>query len=124
MNFTILFEKLYKPIIFTLKEFGVMFLNIETWWTSKTKYTKLNVRWLIFTCLLFTFGVLKEIKNTNDATLNYNRSTNSINLLQKKVDALEQKYLSKLESDIKELKDIRSIAKENQKDLKEITDEK
>lgn len=124
MNFTILFEKLYKPIIFTLKEFGVMFLNIETWWTSKTRYTKLNVRWLIFTCLLFTFGVLKEIKNTNDATLNYNRSTNSINLLQKKVDALEQKYLSKLESDIKELKDIRSIAKENQKDLKEITDEK
>ena len=124
MNFTLLFEKLYKPIIFTLKEFGVMFLNIETWWTSKTKYTKLNVRWLIFTCLLFTFGVLKEIKNTNDATLNYNRSTNSINLLQKKVDALEQKYLSKLESDIKELKDIRSIAKENQKDLKEITDEK
>jgi hypothetical protein len=124
MNFTILFEKLYKPIIWTLKEFGVMFLNIENWWTSKTRYTKLNVRWLIFTCLLFTFGVLKEIKNTNDATLNYNRSTASINLLQKKVDALEQKYLSKLESDIKELKDIRSIAKENQKDLKEITDEK
>ena len=124
MNFTIIFEKLYKPIIFTLKEFGVMFLNIENWWTSKTRYTKLNVRWLIFTCLLFTFGVLKEIKSTNDATLNYNRSTNSINLLQKKVDALEQKYLSKLESDIKELKDIKSIAKENQKELKEITDEK
>jgi hypothetical protein len=121
MNFTILFEKLYKPIIFTLKEFGVMFLNIETWWTSKTRYTKLNVRWLIFTCLLFTFGVLKEIKNTNDATLNYNRSATSINLLQKKVDALEQKYLSKLESDIKELKEIKAIAKENEKELKEIT---
>lgn len=121
MNFTILFEKLYKPIIFTLKEFGVMFLNIEIWWTSKTRYTKLNVRWLIFTCLLFTFGVLKEIKNTNDATLNYNRSATSINLLQKKVDALEQKYLSKLESDIKELKEIRAIAKENEKELKEIT---
>lgn len=121
MNFTILFEKLYKPIIWTLKEFGVMFLNIETWWTSKTRYTKLNVRWLIFTCLLFTFGVLKEIKNTNDATLNYNRSATSINLLQKKVDALEQKYLSKLESDIKELKEIKAIAKENEKELKEIT---
>jgi hypothetical protein len=121
MNFTILFEKLYKPIIFTLKELGVMFLNIEIWWTSKTRYTKLNVRWLIFTCLLFTFGVLKEIKNTNDATLNYNRSATSINLLQKKVDALEQKYLSKLESDIKELKEIRAIAKENEKELKEIT---
>jgi hypothetical protein len=121
MSFTLIFEKLYKPIIFTLKEFGVMFLNIESWWTSKTRYTKLNVRWLIFTCLLFTFGVIKEIKNTNDATINYNRSTNSINLLQKKVDALEQKYLSKLESDIKELKDIRSIAKENEKELKEIT---
>jgi hypothetical protein len=99
----------------------VMFLNIETWWTSKTRYTKLNVRWLIFTCLLFTFGVLKEIKNTNDATLNYNRSATSINLLQKKVDALEQKYLSKLESDIKELKEIKAIAKENEKELKEIT---
>lgn len=121
MSFTLIFEKLYKPIIFTLKEFGVMFLNIESWWTSKTRYTKLNVRWLVFTCLLFTFGVIKEIKNTNDATLNYNRSTNSINLLQKKVDALEQKYLSKLESDIKELKDIRSIAKENEKELKKIT---
>jgi len=124
MSFNLIFEKLHKPVIFTLKEFGVMFLNIENWWTSKTRHTKLNVRWLIFTCLLFTFGVLKEIKNTNDATLNYNRSTNSINLLQKKVDALEQKYLSKLESDIKELKDIKSIAKENQKELKEITNEK
>lgn len=123
MGFTLIFKELYKPIIFTLKEFGVMFLNIENWWTAKTRYIKLNVRWLLFTCLLFTFGVLKEIKNTNDATLNYNRSTRSINLLQKKVDALEQKYLSKLESDIKELKDIKAVAKENQKDLKEITDE-
>lgn len=124
MIFTSMFEKLYKPIIFTLKEFGLMFLNIENWWTSKTRYTKLNIRWLIFTCLLFTFGVLKEIKNTNDATLNYNRSTNSINLLQKKVDALEQKYLSKLENDIKELKEIKSIAKDNEKDLKKIIHEK
>lgn len=124
MSVTLIFEKLYKPIIFTLKEFGLMFLNIENWWTSKTRYTKLNVRWLIFTCLLFTFGVLKEIKNTNDATLNYNRSTNSINLLQKKVDALEQKYLSKLENDIKELKEIKSIAKDNEEDLKKIIHEK
>lgn len=124
MSLTIIFEKLYKPIIFTLKEFGLMFLNIENWWTSKTRYTKLNVRWLIFTCLLFTFGVLKEIKNTNDATINYNRSANSINLLQKKVDMLEQKYLSKLENDIKELKEIKTIAKDNEKELKEMTNEK
>lgn len=121
MSLTLIFEKLYKPLLFTLKELGVMFLNIENWWNLKTRYTKLNVRWLIFTCMLFTFGVLKEIKNTNDATLNYNRSVNSINLLQKKVDMLEQKYLSKLESDIKELKDIKSIAKENEKELKQIT---
>lgn len=124
MNFTLIFEKLYKPFIFTLKELGLMFLNIENWWTTKTRYTKLNIRWLIFTCLLFTFGVLKEIKNTNDATINYNRSANSINLLQKKVDALEYKYLSKLENDIKELKEIKQTAKENEKELKEITDEK
>lgn len=121
MNFALIFEKLYKPIIFVLKEFGGMFLNIEIWWKSKTRYTKTNIRWILFTSLLFAFGVFKEIKNTNDAILNYNRSTVSINLLQKKVDALEQKYLSKLEADIKELKEIRAIAKENEKELKEIT---
>lgn len=121
MDYTTIFEKLYKPIIFTLKEFGAMFLSIENWWVIKSKYTKLNIRWLMFTCMLFTFGVLKEIKNTNDATINYNRSANSINLLQKKVDALEQKYLSKLEMDITELKNIRAIAKENEEELKKIT---
>lgn len=98
-----------------------MFLNVEAWWNKKTKYTKLNIRWLMFTCLLFTFGVLKEIKNTNDATINYNRSANSINLLQKKVDILEQKYLSKLENDIKELKEIKATAKSNEAELKEMT---
>lgn len=124
MNLAAIFSKLYKPILFFLNGVWDLFLKTDAWWVSKSDITKTNLRWMLFTSLLFTVGVFREIKTTNDNIINYNRNFANTLILQKKVDLLEQKYLSKLENDIKELKEIKQVAKENEKELKEITDEK
>lgn len=120
MDFALLFKGLYKPLLHVIKQLGLFFLSLEEWWISKTAYTKLNLRWVLFTVLLFTAAVLREIKTKEDELVNYNRSVHNSVLLQKKVDFLEYRYMSKLEEDIKELKNIRSIAEQNNAQLKTI----
>ena len=120
MDVALLFKELYKPVLYVIKQLGSFFLNSEKWWISKTAYTKLNLRWIFFTILLFTAVVLREIKSKEDELDNYNRVVLNTVLLQKKVDFLEHRYLSKLEEDIKELKSIRVIAERNSARLKTI----
>lgn len=120
MDFTLLFKGLYKPILYTIKQLGDIFVKAELWWISKSNYTKLNLRWIVFTILLFTAAVFREIKSTENELAYYNRSISDNVLLQKKIDLLESRYLSKLESDIKELKSIKVIAVHNEESLKEM----
>lgn len=120
MNLTLIFKELYKPILYTMKQLGAMFINSENWWISKSPYTKLNLRWVLFTVILFTTAVFREVKAKENELVYYNRSIDDNLLLQKKNTLLEQRYLRKLEEDIKELKDIRKIAERNDKQIKNI----
>lgn len=120
MNLAAIFSKLYKPILFFLNGVWALFLKTDAWWVSKSDITKTNLRWMLFTSLLFTVGVFREIKTTNDNIINYNRNFANTLILQKKVDLLEQKYLAKLERDIEELKEIRDVARENEEKLKQL----
>lgn len=122
MDFTIIFKALYKPIIFVFKEIGTMFLKIEAWWISKKETTKLNIRWFAFVLLLLILAVSREIQVKNDVILAINRSNSDSVLLQKKIDFLEYRYLTKLEGDIKELKEIKTIAVSNQEQLNEMNE--
>lgn len=120
MSISLLFRELYKPVLYTIKSLGGIFAKMEVWWISKTDYTKLNIRWIMFVSLLFAFAVLREVKQRENELVNTTRSHDDNVLLQKKVSFLEYRYLSKLEEDIKELKNIRKIAIHNEEQLKEI----
>jgi len=115
-----MFEKISKPLIYFFKELGVMFLNIESWWISKKEYTRIHLRWTGFTILLLATGVLREIQTENDKIANNARNNSDKLLLQKKNNFLEYRYLSKLEEDIQEFKELKKIAINNQSRIKEM----
>ena len=117
---TLFFVKLSQPIIkFCMGCFDLV-LKIDKWWTKKTDYTKLNLRWIIFTTLLFIFAIYNQIQINNANIVNYNRNISNVNFLNDKIKNLEEWKINRLESEISELKKTREITLENEREIQRL----
>jgi len=121
---TLFFVKLSQPIIkFCMGCFDLV-LKIDKWWTKKTDYTKLNLRWIIFTTMLFIFAIYNQIQINNANIVNYNRNSTNVNILTNKIKELEEWKINRLEGEISELKKIQQIALENEREIQRLNKRK
>jgi hypothetical protein len=122
--FSLFLIKLSQPFIKFIGGCWTLIIRIDKWWTKKTDYTKLNLRWIIFTTLLFIFAIYNQIEINNANIINYNRNITNVNILNAKIKELENWKINRLESEISELKKIQQIALENEKEIQRLNHEK
>jgi len=122
--FTLFFTKLAQPFLIFFGGCFSLIMKIDRWWTKKTDYTKLNLRWIIFTTLLFVFAIYNQIEINNANIVNYNRNISNVNFLNNKIKNLEEWKINRLESEIQELKETRRITLENEKEIQRLNSTK
>ena len=79
---------------------------------------------MIFTTLLISLGVARETQNTNANIVNYNRTIVNDRIRDIKEKKLEDWKINRLEGEIKELKELREKALENEKEIEKLNSKK
>jgi len=115
---TIFFVKISQPLILFFDKFFSLVLRIDRWWSKKSDYTKLNIRWTLFFAGFVVLLIIRENKKENEQIVADNRNAVFVNSLLKGNKECEEWKIKYLEKDIERLEKIQNIALENEKEIK------
>lgn len=118
--FTLFLVKLSQPFLLFIGGCFTLMLKIDKWWTKKTDYTRLYIRFILFFIGFIIVLIIRDNKKENEQIITDNRTTVYINTILKKSSECEEWKIERLENDITKLEKIQENALENEKQLQRL----
>lgn len=118
--FTLFLIKLSQPFLLFVGGCFTLLIKIDRWWTKKTDYTKLYIRWILFFIGFVILIIIRDNKKENEQIIIDNRTAVYVNSILKKSSECEEWKIERLEKDITKLEKMQAIALENEKAIQRL----